>query len=164
MRSTRPTRRDATTARAGLIGRYDVQRHRVRVGNERGAAAVELALLLFPLLMLMLGIVEFGRVYSLQLRLQQAARESAREVALHYDDPGIDADALASLANTTLTDLLGSSLVGDLDTTSIVLCTAPTGDAVVTLGDEVDLAIPMPDDSPLGAIDVAAKAQMPCEG
>ena len=58
----------------GPIGRHDVQHHRGAEGNERGAAAVELALLLFPLLMLMLGIVEFGRVYSFQLRLQQAAR------------------------------------------------------------------------------------------
>lgn len=141
-----------------------MQHHRGTKGNERGTAAVELALLLFPLLMLMLGIVEFSRVYSFQLRLQQAAREAAREVALHYDDPGMDLLALTALADDTLTQLLGADLVDDLDTMSVVLCSSPTDDAIVTLGDEVDLAIPAPGGSPLGAVDVAAKAQMPCEG
>lgn len=141
-----------------------MQHHRGTEDNERGAGAVELALLLFPLLMLILGIVEFSRVYSFQLRLQQAAREAAREVALHYDDPGIDSLALTALADDTLAQLLGADLVGDLDTVSVVLCTSPTDDAIVILGDEVDLAIPAPGGSLLGAVDVAAKAQMPCEG
>jgi hypothetical protein len=132
--------------------------------GERGAAAVELALVLFPLLMLMLGIVEFSRVYSLQLRLQHAARETARDVALHYDDPGVDLAALIDLADNQLDSLLGEPLHDSLDVKSIVMCTTPTDDAIVTIGKNEQLALPLPDGTTLGSVDVAAKAEMACEG
>lgn len=122
--------------------------------------------MLFPLLMLLLGIVEFGRVYSLQLRLQQAAREAAREIALHYDDPGMDSATLTANTNATLTSLLSPALVADLDTVSVVQCSTVTSvtDTVVILGDQVQLAIPLLGGGTIGAVGVAAKAQMPCEG
>jgi Flp pilus assembly protein TadG len=132
--------------------------------GERGAAAVELALVLFPLFMLMLGIVEFSRVYSLQLRLQHAARETARDVALHYDDPGIDLTALTTIADNQLDSLLGAPLAASLDVKSIVMCTTSTDDAIVTLGKNEQLALPLPDGTTLGAVDVAARVEMPCEG
>src|SRR5918995_755953 len=72
---------------------------------ERGAAAVELALVVLPLLLLLLGIVEFGRVFYTQLRLQQAAQQAARQIALHYDDPGL-IDGLGDIVNDTLLDAL----------------------------------------------------------
>jgi Flp pilus assembly protein TadG len=43
---------------------------------------VELALVLPLLLMLLVGVIEFGRAYNLQLALHAAAREGAREAAL----------------------------------------------------------------------------------
>lgn len=49
---------------------------------ERGAAAVEFALVLPVLLVLVLGIAEFGRVFNVQTMLSQAAREGARSMAL----------------------------------------------------------------------------------
>lgn len=49
---------------------------------DRGAAAVEFALLLPLLLLLVLGIVDFGRMLNAQQTLTQAAREGARLVAL----------------------------------------------------------------------------------
>jgi len=136
-----------------------------RAGDtERGAAAVELALVLFPLLMLLLGIVEFSRVYSIQLRMQQAARETAREVALHYDDPLIDVAALTALVDTTLDDLLGEDFVDSLTTRSVTLCGDPTDDAVVVLVSNEALAIPLVGGGTVGAVDVAARSRMPCEG
>lgn len=132
-----------------------------RAHGETGAAAVELALVLFPLLMLMLGVIEFSRVYSLQLRLQQAAREAAREIALTYDDPG--PPTLDVRVDTLLRDLLSDDIVDDLDTTTIVICSATEPDAVVTLIDDIDLAIPLIGGSTIGAVPVAAKAQMACE-
>lgn len=136
-----------------------------RAGDtERGAAAVELALVLFPLLMLLLGIVEFSRVYSIQLRMQQAARETAREIALHYDDPLIDLAALTALADATLDDLLGEEFVDALTTKSVTLCGDPADDAVVVLVSNEPLAIPLVGGGTVGAVDVAARSRMPCEG
>jgi Flp pilus assembly protein TadG len=50
--------------------------------NERGAAAVEFALVLPLLVLLVAGIAEFGRAYYLQATLSGAAREGARAMAL----------------------------------------------------------------------------------
>lgn len=111
--------------------------------------------------MLMLGVIEFSRVYSLQLRLQQAAREAAREIALTYDDPG--PPTLDVRVDTLLRDLLSDEIVDDLDTKTIVICSATQPDAVVTLIDQIDLAIPLVGGSTIGAVPVAAKAQMACE-
>ena len=50
---------------------------------ERGAVAVEFALVLPILIMLMLGIIEFGLGYNAQITVSAAAREGARSMALH---------------------------------------------------------------------------------
>lgn len=50
--------------------------------SDRGAAAVEFALVAPLLLVLALGIAEFGRAYDTQAALSQAAREGARALAL----------------------------------------------------------------------------------
>ncbi|MCB5272967.1 hypothetical protein BJG92_00479 [Arthrobacter sp. SO5] len=53
-----------------------------RSSSERGAAAVEFALIVPLLLLLLLGVVEFGRVFNAQLQLGAAARESVRVMAV----------------------------------------------------------------------------------
>src|SRR5579859_3032399 len=50
--------------------------------RDRGAAAVEFALLLPLLLLLIFGIIDFGRALNAQITLTQAAREGARLAAL----------------------------------------------------------------------------------
>jgi Flp pilus assembly protein TadG len=50
--------------------------------RDRGAAAVEFALLLPLLLLLVFGIIDFGRALNAQITLTQAAREGARLEAL----------------------------------------------------------------------------------
>lgn len=55
-----------------------------RARRDRGAAAVELALILPVLLLLIAGIIDLGRAYQAQMTVTQAAREGARMVALHY--------------------------------------------------------------------------------
>ncbi len=50
--------------------------------GESGAAAVEFALILPLLLLLIFGIIDFGRAYMAQISLTQAAREGARLSAL----------------------------------------------------------------------------------
>lgn len=53
-----------------------------RAPRDRGAAAVEFALLLPLLMLLVFGIVDFGRALNAQITLTQAAREGARMAAL----------------------------------------------------------------------------------
>lgn len=50
--------------------------------SERGAVAVEFALLAPVLVMLLLGIMEFGRAYNAQVTLSSAAREGVRVMAI----------------------------------------------------------------------------------
>ncbi|WP_028269551.1 TadE/TadG family type IV pilus assembly protein [Arthrobacter sp. UNC362MFTsu5.1] len=50
--------------------------------SERGAVAVEFAILAPVLIMLLLGIVEFSRAYNAQASLSAAAREGVRVMAI----------------------------------------------------------------------------------
>lgn len=51
---------------------------RRRLKSDEGAAAVEFALVLIPLLMIVFGIISFGITFSDSLALENAAREAAR--------------------------------------------------------------------------------------
>ena len=61
---------------------------RLRARDERGASAVEFALVLPVLLLLVVGIIEFGRGFQVSGTLSAAARDAVREVASSLD-PGI---------------------------------------------------------------------------
>ena len=54
-------------------------------GRERGAVAVEFALIAPILLGIVVAIVEFSSFYNLQISVTQAAREAAREMAVTND-------------------------------------------------------------------------------
>ena len=62
------------------------RRHNNRLGGngrlDRGAAAVEMAIVLPLLIMMILGIIDFSRVFNAQLQLSQAAREGVRLASL----------------------------------------------------------------------------------
>lgn len=134
--------------------------------GEQGVAAVELAVVVLPLLLILLGIVEFGRVYSQQLSMQYATREAARTIALKYDDPGMTTESLSSEVESVLLGMLPISDLSELYSYNIELCsTAVTDpqDAVVELEDRLDLALPVPDDA-FTDVPVRGRAQMPCEG
>lgn len=54
----------------------------MRRTSERGAAAVEFAIVVPVLVSLLLGIMEFSRAYNAQAELSAAAREAARVMAM----------------------------------------------------------------------------------
>lgn len=60
------------------------------VRKEKGAVAVEMAIILPLLCLILFGIIEFGRAYNVQVSLTQAAREGARYAAIHYKDTSLD--------------------------------------------------------------------------
>lgn len=73
--------------------------------SERGAASVEFALLVPILIMILLGIMEFGRAYNVQVSLTNAAREGARSMAINKDQG--TARAAARNAASSLSPALG---------------------------------------------------------
>lgn len=69
-----------------------------RAPRDSGAAAVEFALVaLFALVPLIVGIVEFGRVYNIQLSLTAGAREGVRVMAIENDPVAAQAAARAAV-------------------------------------------------------------------
>jgi len=65
---------------------------------------VEFALVVPLLLVLVLGIAEFGRAYHVQTMLSGAAREGVREMALHNDPAAARAATRAAAPQLGLTD------------------------------------------------------------
>lgn len=51
--------------------------------RERGQALVEFAAVLLPLLVVVVGIVQFGLIFGANVSLTNAAREAAREATIH---------------------------------------------------------------------------------
>ena len=79
---------------------------RDRLRDDRGATAVEFALIVPLLIVLLLGIAEFGRAFQVQGTLSAAAREGVRVMALQNDPTAARAavrNAATSL-NPTITD------------------------------------------------------------
>jgi Flp pilus assembly protein TadG len=79
---------------------------RNRLREQRGATAVEFAFIMPLLIVLVLGIAEFGRAFQVQGTLSAAAREGVRAMALQNDQVAARAavrEAATSL-DPTITD------------------------------------------------------------
>ncbi len=61
------------------------------IKNQRGQAMVEMALILPILILLIFGIIEFGRIFASYLMVNNAAREGARYAAVGATDAEITA-------------------------------------------------------------------------
>lgn len=75
--------------------------------SERGAVAVEFAILAPILVLLLLGIMEFGRAYNVQASLTNAAREGVRVMAISNDQTA--ATTAAKNAAVSLNPKLGDA-------------------------------------------------------
>jgi Flp pilus assembly protein TadG len=66
--------------------------------HERGAAAVEFAFVLPLLMLLVVGIIDFSRIFNAEIQLSQAAREGVRLAALASPVTGYDKAAVRDRA------------------------------------------------------------------
>lgn len=89
--------------------------------TERGAAAVEFALVAMLLVTLLLGIADFGWIFFQQGTLAGAAREGARYYAIHHTD----ATAIADTQAATVAAAPGLSLAA-ADVTVATTCPIAT--------------------------------------
>lgn len=101
--------------------------HKKHIGNKaalRGAVAVEFALVLIPLLVLMMGVVEYGRALFQYNTLAKAVRDSARFLTSQNPADASyalgEARCLAVYGNTGCTG--GKPLAPGLDTSMVKVC------------------------------------------
>ncbi|GLZ35830.1 hypothetical protein Lesp02_80170 [Lentzea sp. NBRC 105346] len=127
--------------------------------TDRGAAAVELALLMPLLLLLIFGIIDFGRALNAQITITQAAREGAR---------------LASLKQPNVVSKTQSAATGLSDVNvSVTACPGtptPSSDATVQTTYTFEFVTPVGGIASLfgggglgDPITLTAKGVMPCE-
>ena len=128
---------------------------RKHLKDERGATAVELGLVLPILLVLVLGIIEFGHAFQVQGTLSAAAREGARAMALR-NDPAQARDAVQEAAGSLNPDITDAQIA--IDPAACPL----DGDADV----ELTITYPMPFfTSFFGAeVELTGRGVMRCQG
>jgi Flp pilus assembly protein TadG len=94
----------ALPAQGGKSRLAAIRRRATHGSWDRGAAAVEFALILPILLLLIFGIIDFGRALNAQITLTQAAREGARLVSLNQPNVTSRTQAAATgLTNVSVT-------------------------------------------------------------
>jgi len=92
---------------------------RIRIiKNEKGASAVEFALILPILIMLVFGIFQFGIAYNNYIALTHAAREGARLAAVNMDEiegiPWFENRVRESAPSVTIESIALSGQDGDI--------------------------------------------------
>jgi Flp pilus assembly protein TadG len=142
---------DVMTARPGLRRR-----------TERGSVAVEFALVLPILMVLVFGIIDFGRAFNAQETLTQAAREGSRLAALCNSASPSTCGDVTSRTQAAAPNLAGMSVAPSV---CAVGATSAT-DAVVTTTWTVSFSSPL-----VGLIPgfpsshtLTGTGHMPCQG
>jgi Flp pilus assembly protein TadG len=133
-----------------------------RKARDRGTAAVEFALVVPILLLIVFGIIDFGRALNAQIVLTGAARDGVRLAALGYPDAAIQARVVAAAP-----DLSG--------VTATVAASCPPG-AGPTANAQVNVSYSFSFITPIGAVAgllggsdlgapivLTAQGVMPCE-
>lgn len=120
--------------------------------SERGAVAVEMAILLPILLLMVLGIIEFGRALNAQITLTNAAREGVRVMAIGNDD------AVARQAAQNAAVILNPPLNDD-DIDIVAACSDPANQVTMTISYHLDTITGI-----TGPFSMTGKGVMSCGG
>ena len=83
-----------------------------RRGRSEGQSLVEFSLILAPLLLLLLGVVQFGFIFNSYVTVSTAAREAAREGSIYVYDRTITRTANDATRNLAIKTALLASLNG----------------------------------------------------
>ena len=139
------------------------RRHAASDSRDRGSVAVEFALLLPVLLLLIFGIIDFGRAINDQITLTQAAREGARLASLGY-------------STSAVTTRAQSAAIGLLPVPTVTVTSAcPTGagtgvDAVVKVSYTFSFVTPVGAFAAMfgtasfgSTLSLSATGEVPCE-
>jgi Flp pilus assembly protein TadG len=136
---------------------------RLRAVRDRGAAAVEFALVTVPLFLILFGIIQFGFVFYSQIKISQSAREGARLISLniHTSTPGTCDSDCVSYVKDRMADY-ASPLVTLTDSSYDTFDVCQAGwkqdhEAVVTVHYTVSIGL-------LFDVTVHGRASMPCGG
>lgn len=113
---------------------------------------IELALILPVLVMLLVGITEFGRAYSAQISLQSAAREGARALALGEPAAAVDSAVRGAVGTAQVASVSQTPCPSGATSTS-------TSYATVTVTAQFEFSIPFVQ---LGTRSLSATARMRC--
>lgn len=131
-----------------------------RGARDRGAAAVEFALLLPVLLLLVFGIIDFGRALNAQVTLTQAAREGARLAALNQPNVVSRTQAAATGLSPVTVTVTSSCPTGAGQGVDAVVHTSYSFSFVTPVGAVAGLFGGSGFGSP---ITLSAQGEMPCE-
>lgn len=96
--------------------------------GDRGAAAVEFALILPILLLLVFGIIDFSRAYNARITLSQAAAEGARALAISSATSSTNDPTAQRAARTAVAAAVDGGLLtsGEIVYVTLQTCTSPT--------------------------------------
>ena len=130
---------------------------RTRLRDEDGASAVEFAFIVPLLLVLVLGIAEFGHAFQVQGTLSAAAREGARVMALQ-NDPAAARAAVRDAAPTL------DPAVTDAQITVAPTACPPTSTTTTTVRVTVVYPMPFLTDFFGARIDLTGTGVMRCNG
>lgn len=139
----------------------------VRAESEAGAAAVEFALVLPLLAVLLFGIIDFGRMFWEQVTLTSAAREGVRVLALGETDPTVVRDKTVDAASGISADDITVTVDGSVVTGASQIGTICTvGESVSVIATATfDFWTPLPDLAGFTGLNtITGKGVMRCGG
>ena len=148
----------------------------VRQRAQEGAAAVEFAIVVPVLLLLLIGIIDFGRMLFVQVSLAAASHEGARASALRQMTPTSTSAVTAAVSAAVANAAPGAAQLGALESVPItvadaVYCTAGQETTTVTAQSPFRWVMPVgvilpydTDGSLVSTITLTATSEMLCAG